>query len=241
MVARPSTLTGVVIVLDEISVKEASEMLRVSEETLFRWIRQGVVPTFKLGGEYRFHRRDLEEWAQHKRISAVGKDGGATPEGEEEINLLSALERGGIHYRVEGGDLETIYRQVALHLPFGKDQAPLREVLAQDLLERESLASTGVGYGLALPHPRHPRDWGFGQPVVGVFFLEKEVDMHALDGRPVYVLLALICSTVKGHLKMLTQVSHLMNSQASRDFFRTRPGREDILDYIRKTLPAPPQ
>jgi nitrogen PTS system EIIA component len=217
----------------DISVKEAAELLNVSEKTIYRWIRQGVVPTIKLQGQYRFDRAELEGWARHNRIGSFPA-GPAGDEPEEQVSLLRAVQLGGIHYKIEGDAPTEIYRQVAALFPFSPRLAPsYKETLQATLIEREALVSTGIGHGIALPHPRHPRDWGLGHPAVGIFFLDHPVDFHALDGEPVFVLFVILCATVKGHLKMLSRVSHLVNQAEVREFLRGLPNRTDLLERIR--------
>lgn len=220
----------------DISVREAAELLNVSEKTIYRWIRQGVVPTIKLQGQYRFDRTELEGWARHNRIGSFPA-GSATDEPEEEVSLLRAVQLGGIHYKIEGETPAAIYKQVAELFPFSPRLAPtFKETLEATLLEREALVSTGIGHGIALPHPRHPRDWGLGHPAVGIFFLDRPVEFGALDGEPVFVLFVILCATVKGHLKMLSRVSHLVGKPEQREFLRGVPNRTDLMEHIRSAF-----
>jgi len=217
----------------EISVKEAAELLNISEKTVYRWIRQGVVPTIRIQGQYRFDRAELEGWARHNRIGSFPTRP-SDEESEQDASLAHAVQLGGIHYRIEGRTPEEIYTQVAEVFPFSPRLAPtFRESLRDTLLEREALVSTGIGHGIALPHPRHPRDWGLGHPAVGIFFLNEPVDFHALDGEPVFILFVILCATVKGHLKMLSRVSHLVSPPETREFLRQVPNRTDLLERIR--------
>jgi PTS system nitrogen regulatory IIA component len=223
--------------VEDISVRDAAALLNVSEKTIYRWIRQGVIPTVKLQGQYRFNRRELEGWARLKRIGNVG----GTEEGagqEEPASLLRAVRLGGIHYKIEGDSPGELYRNLAGLFPFSPRLSPtFQETLHRTLLEREALVSTGIGHGVALPHPRHPREWGLGEPAVGIFFLDHPVDFQALDGQPVYVLFVLLCATVKGHLKMLSQVSHLVNNPKTRTFLQTQPPRTELMEMIRHAFP----
>jgi nitrogen PTS system EIIA component len=222
----------------DIHVKEAAELLNVSEKTIYRWIRQGVIPTIKLQGQYRFDRAELQGWARHNRIGST-LAGDAADASEEDAPLLGAVELGGIHYRIEGDTPEAIYAQVAALIPFSpRVAATYRETLRATLLEREALVSTGIGHGIALPHPRHPRDWGLGRPAVAIFFLDHPVDFHALDGEPVFVLFVILCGTVKGHLKMLSRVSHLVRAPETRAFLRGTPNRTDLMERIRDAFAA---
>lgn len=217
-------------------MRDAAQILKVSEKTIYRWLRQGVIPSFRFQGQYRFDRKELEAWARHKRIGG-GVTAGIGQEKEEAADLLAALKRGGIHYKIEGDTPQVIYRNIADFIPFSPSiSATLRETLATTLVERESLASTGIGQGIAVPHPRHPQDWGMGEPLVAVFFLDHPVEFHALDGDPVFVLFVLLCATVKGHLRLLAQVSHLVNNSDMQDYLRTIPSRTEFLERIQHAL-----
>lgn len=229
-------LTGKDMRVEEISVRDAADLLNVSEKTIYRWIRQGVIPAIKLQGQYRFDRRELEGWARHKRIGSP--TGAMASQQEEEVSLHRAVQLGGIHYKIEGGSHEEIHGQVADLFPFSTRLAPsFKDSLRTTLTEREALVSTGIGHGIALPHPRHPVDWGLGEPAVGIFFLENPMDFNAIDGQPVYVLFVILCATVKGHLKMLSQVSHLVNNPEMRAFLESQPNRSDLLEKIVEAFP----
>jgi len=220
------------ITVNEITVKEAAELLRVSEKTVYRWIRQGVIPAYRFQGQYRFDQDELEGWARQKRIGAAA---GSPMQGDEEeaVDLQTAIQTGGIHYKIEGSTPPEVFTNAVRFFPFAPNLSPtIRASLLEDLQERETLVSTGIGHGIALPHPRHPRDWGLGNPAVGIFFLEQEVDFKALDGANVFVMFVILCSTVRGHLKMLSQVSHLVHTEEMRDFLRGEPSRTELLNRI---------
>jgi PTS system nitrogen regulatory IIA component len=222
---------------EDISVKEAADFLRVSEKTIYRWIQQGVIPCSRSHGQYRFHRDELEAWARYKRIGS-GSGVPAPSEGKEGVDLAEAIRRGGVHYKVEGDSPEAIFRSIVEIFPLSPPRDPeFKEELARTLIEREALASTGVGKGMSIPHPRHPRDWGLAGPVVGVFFLDHPVEFRSFDGEPVYVLFVLLCATVKGHLQMLAQVSHLLREPETQAFLRRVPTRTELLEHIAQVLP----
>ena len=50
-------------------VKDAARLLDVSEKTVYRWIKQGSIPAYRLNEQYRFNRAELLEWATARRIS----------------------------------------------------------------------------------------------------------------------------------------------------------------------------
>ena len=63
------------------------------------------------------------------------------------------------------------------------------------------------------------------------------IKVEALDGEPVFVLFVILCSTVKGHLKMLSRVSHFVSQREVREFLRGVPNRTDLLERIRHAFP----
>lgn len=222
--------------MEDLSVKDAALLLRVSEDTVLRWIRQGVVPTHKTQGEFRFQRDELESWARRNRIGSQSAP--QAPPATEDVRLLAAVERGRVFRDVAGTTPEAVFRELIKVFPFPRDAHEVpREALLASLLEREALVTTAIGKGIALPHPRHPQDWGLGEPVVGVFFLKQPVDFGAMDGLGVTVLFVILCGTVKGHLTMLSQVSHLVHDPAVRDFLATQPAAEALLERIQNALP----
>jgi excisionase family DNA binding protein len=50
---------------DEIyTIKELSEHLRVHPTTIYRLLRQGRLPGFRVGSNWRFNRAAIEQWEQ---------------------------------------------------------------------------------------------------------------------------------------------------------------------------------
>ncbi|WP_297800225.1 PTS sugar transporter subunit IIA [uncultured Brevundimonas sp.] len=98
---------------------------------------------------------------------------------------------------------------------FKLDSAKVLEAL----LEREALGSTGLGYGVAVPHARVE---GLDR-VCGVFVrLEQPVAYEALDDRPVDLLFGLFAPLTAGadHLRALAVVSRAMRSPELRERLR---------------------
>ena len=97
----------------------------------------------------------------------------------------------------------------------------------QALLERESLGSTGVGQGVALPHARI-RDLAV---VSGVFMLlEKPIDFGAVDRQPVDVVFCLFAPEAAGveHLKALAVVSRTLREPSICAKLRANPDAAKI-------------
>lgn len=83
-----------------------------------------------------------------------------------------------------------------------------RQIL-EALLQREKLGSTGLGYGVAIPHGKFT---GLDK-VIGFFGrLEKPIDYDSVDGEPVDLVFLLLAPEGAGadHLKALARISRLL-------------------------------
>jgi len=84
--------------------------------------------------------------------------------------------------------------------------------IAEVLIERERLGSTGLGGGIAVPHARLPEL----NAVRGVFVkLDPAVDFDAIDRQPVDLVFMLLAPENAGadHLKALAEVSRLFRDR----------------------------
>jgi len=94
-------------------VKDAARLLNVSEKTIYRWIKQGSIPAYRLSEQYRFNRAELLEWATARRIPLSPE---IFREEESEAaslpHLTEALRAGGIHYRIGGTDKAGVLHHV---------------------------------------------------------------------------------------------------------------------------------
>ena len=53
------------------TVKEVAEYLSIHPLTVHRHAREGKIPAFKIGTDWRFHRKYLEKWIKQKLIYSV--------------------------------------------------------------------------------------------------------------------------------------------------------------------------
>lgn len=90
---------------------------------------------------------------------------------------------------------------------------------AQALLDREAEGSTGVGYGVALPHARIAGLTGLRAAFLR---LETPVDFDAVDDQPVDLLFALFAprGADSEHLRALAQVSRRLRHGDLRERLR---------------------
>ncbi len=217
----------------KLTVRDAAQLLNVTEKTIYRWIKQGVIPAYQISDQYRFNRAELLEWATSRRIN-VSPEIFAEPNGSESPppSLSEALKAGGVHYRVGGTDKASVLHAVVdmIKLPEEVD----REFLYQVLLAREALGSTGVGEGIAIPHVRNPIVLHLSRPLVTLCFLERPIDFGAIDGQPVTTLFTLISPTVRAHLHLLSRLGYALRDPDFKNAILRQASRDEILEALRR-------
>jgi len=110
------------------------------------------------------------------------------------------------------------------------------------LLSRESLGSTGIGEGIAVPHVRNPIVLHASRPSATLCFLAHPVDFASLDGVPVHTLFTLITPNVRSHLHLLARLAHALRTPAFRAAVERRADAHDIVaaaEAIDRDLAAP--
>jgi nitrogen PTS system EIIA component len=212
----------------QLTVKDTAVILNVSEKTVYRWIKQGAIPVYRINEQYRFNRSELLEWATSRRIPVspnifTEKETNKTPL----PSLEEALRAGGVAYRIGGKDQASVLRAVVetLKLPDEVD----REFLYQVLLARETLGSTGIGDGIAIPHVRNPVVLHVLKPTVTLCFLENPIDFAAIDDKPVDILFTLISPTVRAHLHLLSRLSFALHDRTFREALKRQASRDELL------------
>jgi nitrogen PTS system EIIA component len=102
--------------------------------------------------------------------------------------------------------------------------------IADALQARESLGSTGVGAGIAIPHARIA---GIGQ-FYGLFVrLRPSIDYDAVDGQPVdLVFLLLIPANSKEHLQALAAISRRLRDHTVASALRSAITGQDLFQII---------
>ena len=89
------------------------------------------------------------------------------------------------------------------------------EEFFQAIIERESLMSTGIGKGVAIPHARHEIVKEFK---ILVYLLDNELDFDAIDGEPVKLIFMIAVPEEKKeeYMKVLSSISNFLREEENR-------------------------
>lgn len=105
------------------------------------------------------------------------------------------------------------------------------EALVRTLLERESLGSTGIGDGVAIPHGKLPL---IEDMVVAFGRSSRGIDFQSLDRKPAHLFFLLITPMDKpgDHLKTLARVSRILKNPELRENLKHAPDGKELQRLI---------
>jgi len=111
--------------------------------------------------------------------------------------------------------MEARDKEAALQVVAGLFPGQEPEEIYRVLREREALASTGIGSGVAIPHGRVR---GLESLVAALAICRPGVDFESVDGLPVHIVVAILAPerSTGDHLKALARVSRVLRSEEVR-------------------------
>ena len=144
--------------------------------------------------------------------------------------VAELLRRGDVFYNISGEKPEEVLRAFVkvIRLPKALD----RKVLADALIERESLATTAIGNSFAIPHPRARLLKDELSAFISVGYLANPVLWDSPDGKPVSTLFLLVSADGIQHLSLLAGIACLVDNDGFREFISSQPAKSELLGFI---------
>ncbi len=129
------------------------------------------------------------------------------------------------------GSTKTEILQALLELVGNHSAVADLDVVRADVLERESLMSTGVGQGLALPHAKTR---GVTEAVGAFAVSQHPIDFGSIDDHPVELFFLLLApETARSqHIKVLSRISRLMNRTNIRQALLAAKSSAEVLEIL---------
>jgi len=227
-----------------LSIRDIASALKLPITTVERWARQGHIPSTVRKNVYVFDERIIEKWAQKHQLSFSPQKQmiDESPINDDSHSLVRAMKEGSFIYGITGQTIDEILSNACQHVPMPSQTD--QKALYQLLLEREQLTSTGIGKGVAIPHPRTPME-RIPSPLITTCFLNTPVDYKAIDDQPVFVLFILVCPKIEIHLHHLSRLAYCIRDDQFINFLRSKPDESTLLARVKnvetqfeKTNPA---
>ena len=127
---------------------------------------------------------------------------------------------------------DAIVELIDLLVSQDKIQADARDSILASLKQREETMSTGIGFGIAIPHCSSDRI----TDVIGAFGRSSQgIEFDALDNAPVkFVVLFIVPKNqFQTHLRTLASIAKFLNDRATRENLANAGSAEEILAIFR--------
>jgi fructose-specific phosphotransferase system IIA component len=114
----------------------------------------------------------------------------------------------------------------------GKIQPEHRDAIAGVVKKREASMSTGIGFGIGIPHASTDLIY----EVVGSFGRSKKgVNFDALDNQPVNLVMLFLVpqGQFQKHLHTLANIAKLLHNKEFRQALETAPDADSMVNIIR--------
>lgn len=146
------------------------------------------------------------------------------------MQFSKVLESSRVAVGIEANDKAQALKEAATLLCSGDDELDFGRVLGA-IDERERLASTGIGGGVAIPHALLD---GVKRTRMAVIRLARPVDFDARDGLPVDLVFMLAGSRegTSSHLRLLSKLARMLHNPEFRDAARATPDGQDLARLI---------
>ena len=148
------------------------------------------------------------------------------------MEIMDFLSKKAITMDIHSTKKEDVIRELVESLiSAGEIEKRYRNKLIDALMARESLGSTAIGQGIAIPHAK----CDCVQKLVAAFGLSKKgIDFDSLDGELAYIFFLLVApqDSAGPHLKALARISRLLKDKYFRDTLRSCEDEKSVLKII---------
>ena len=146
------------------------------------------------------------------------------------MKIVDLIQREMIVPALQSTDKKGLLEELATHIA-GRNAKIDRESLARVLIDREALASTAIGEGVAIPHGK------LGAVTEIIACLGRAptgVDFDSMDGQPTYLFFVLVApeTSTGAHLKALARISRVFKDPEFRKRLLAAPSAEAMFQVV---------
>jgi len=147
-------------------------------------------------------------------------------------DMLSFIDPNSVIFGLKGGNKEEIINEL-IDLLFAQGKILDRELVLNDVLERENMMSTSMGYDVAIPHAKSD---GVKDMVVAVGIKKEGVQLDSVDGQPTHLFILEISPRKDSpHLQFLAAIGAILRDESIRNALIKAASVEEVIRLLHKT------
>lgn len=222
------------------SLEEFAAHVGMDGREVRRLADRGKLPAHKVGGHWRFNRAQVTEWLQQQvplleeaRLVALERAMGAASGGQADEHGLVVTDLIGL----DGVDVA---------FPARTKPSALRELvklaectgllldgkgLLKAVEQRESLCSTALPNGVAIPHPRQPMPYVSTEPLICAARVAGGIGFGAPKGELTRLFFLICCHDDRHHLHILARLMRILDDDTVGRVLEAET-REELLEVL---------
>ncbi|MGE5101688.1 MAG: PTS sugar transporter subunit IIA [Deltaproteobacteria bacterium] len=225
---------------DLLSPKQLAAYLQLSQRTIYRLLERGGIPAVRVGGQWRFRKSAVDEWldVNMQRLDAASlralEDDAEVHKPPPLADLLDPVNARIVVPVTGTAERADVVRAFLAQVRFPEPVSP--ELVAERVLERESLCSTALSDGVALLHtPRSRPRVLASHDLIAIGRLQAPIDFGAIDGSPTDTFILLLARSERDQLALLAKLARLCREPGFLASLHDAHRADDALSLIRST------
>jgi nitrogen PTS system EIIA component len=212
-----------------LTTRELAEYVKLNEKTIIKMAQEGKLPGVKISNKWRFQLSAVDHYLQKSIVQSSDDELNVLIETADTVQPLSRLiDPAMIRLDSPAADKHAVLSGLAEVAEYaGLVQS--RADLLDQLVKREKMLSTGIGQGVALPHPRNPHVGFISRPCVAFFRTATPIDFEATDGKPCDLFFLICAPNAYVHVRLLAKVAKFLHHPGSAASLRQAGSSDDVL------------
>ncbi|NBI07392.1 PTS sugar transporter subunit IIA [Senegalia massiliensis] len=148
-----------------------------------------------------------------------------------ELSLTELINENLINRKFHGTTKQEVLQEIVRIVNLD-NRLDSKDLYYEKILEREEEFTTGVGYGIAIPHAKTK---AVIKPTIVILKLSKPIDWESLDGKPVDLVIGLAVPEKEGnntHLKIISKLSMKLMEEDFRQDLKNAQSDEEVLKLM---------
>lgn len=168
-----------------------------------------------------------KSWIMGEQEAITGKDAE-----NNTVHITDMIHPSTIKLGLTGRTKEDIFKELISTFALNKNILASNEIF-ENIMERESLLSTCLGHGIALPHSKVNF---LTEPHIAIGTFPQGIDLNALDKEPVKIFFLLITpeNPPDLHLKALALISRILMKESNRQMLIDSKCTLDLYNELKK-------
>lgn len=148
-----------------------------------------------------------------------------------DVNIGEYLRFGGVFYDIEGNTPAEAFKSICTKISLPSSVTP--RIFYDALCARESVLSTAVGNGVAIPHSQQPLAKTPQEQRIFICYLKEPVNMKAMDNKRVHTMIIPLSCSVQTHLYIISRLARLLTKADFRKALELKLGLNELYPLIR--------